>query len=319
MSILGKDIEIPARNVGILGKDIEIPARNVGILGKDIEIPARNVGILGKEVGIPRKEIHFRDRKSKSDLGNRFPTSKNPYFPPISAKPSKSPWFPKLGPNSRNQRKGAFLQCRDADSPRPCRGACPWGGGYPVVASMPIQFVDNAVGKRGENSPAIHRWEPRVKSGQSPAGTEEPILSSLAGLFSHRIENPALKRWAIVKWGLSRNRIGTVASASGGLHAPTTFRVAFRAGHEETGLSVCPAFPHSERRWWRGGANHLGVGEAIGMAAAFSSGYFASSAIPATSTVPGSCTTMRSQPLQSWSGVQSKLKRAHCEPVAMSS
>lgn len=74
--------------------------------------------------------------------------------------------------------------------------------------SMPIRYIDKAAGNDGDNSPAIHRWEKGSSSKPSPVGTEEPVLSSHAGLCRHYSANPAMNRWAIATPVLATNRIG---------------------------------------------------------------------------------------------------------------
>ena len=73
---------------------------------------------------------------------------------------------------------------------------------------MPIRFADNAAENHGDNSPALQRWEPRTPKGKSPARDDRAGSSVPAGLFPHHVSNPALKRWAILKAPLSRNRTG---------------------------------------------------------------------------------------------------------------
>ncbi len=143
-------------------------------------------------------------RPTAARTGSRSKTKSAPLWPGCCGSPRfRSKALNRGGRGARGQNCG--------DSPRPQRPPRLKTGHHRqadnVQRFMPIRFVDNGAGNHGENSPALQRWEPSVQTGQSPTGTEESVLSSLAGLCPHHTANPALKRWAIVITTLSTNRI----------------------------------------------------------------------------------------------------------------
>ena len=87
---------------------------------------------------------------------------------------------------------------RTATSRGPAEGEC----------IGPLRLVGHLAGEHGGNSPALQRWGSPEEGRKVPAGTEEPVLSSLAGLCPDPAAHPAMNRWAMVKTAWSTNRIG---------------------------------------------------------------------------------------------------------------